>query len=203
MTELVAITPADGRDLRPWIVALAEGGCPGLLIREPDVSNESLIEVLEFAEAHIPWVVLHARHPAARELGRPLHLPSFGAAPLQGIWGRSCHSWWEVERSLDAGAAWVTWSPVWQPTSKPGDPRSPIGIDRFLERAVGHPVLALGGVTAERFGELRSGGAAGAAVLGALFHVPLAEVTTRCRAYLSAGPPQDSGVIGNRLSKSS
>lgn len=198
---LVGITPGDherGRDLHPWIRALGGAGLPGLIVREPHLSRAALEALVAHAEAHVPWVAVHDRNPAARSLGRALHLAASEPPPARGPWGRSCHTRAEVEGAWRAGASWVTWSPVWAPSSKQGDARVPLGLDRFLT-APGAPVLALGGVTPERLHQLLDRGGHGAAVLGGLFGAADPRgAAVRCRAYLQA-----SGSNGNTSSKES
>ncbi len=168
-----------------WLRALGDAGLPGVVLREPHLSPQALQALLAVAEAAVPWVAVHDRHPEARRVGRPLHLASTAQAAPPGIpWGRSCHSREEVDAALAQGATWVWWSPVWRPTSKPGDRRAPIGEAAFVAHAAGRPVLALGGVTPARFLRLRQQGAYGAAVLGDLFGQASAAIAaTRLRAY--------------------
>ncbi|MBX2797642.1 MAG: thiamine phosphate synthase [Myxococcales bacterium] len=179
---LVAITPGDGRPLLPWIRALARGGLPGLLIREPHASDDELRSLWRHASDAIGWVAVHARHPLAHALPGVVHVSAAMPRPEEGPWGRSCHRLAQVDAAFDAGASYALWSPVWPPTSKPDDVRAPIGLDAFLAGAAGRPVLALGGVTPERFATLRAHGA-GAAVLGGLFGVadPSAASERTCR----------------------
>lgn len=72
-----------------------------------------------------------------------------------------------AQGALRAGARVVTWSPVYDPGSKPGTGR---GLDE-LRRFVQHsplPVLALGGITADNVAPCLEAGAAGVAVLSAV-----------------------------------
>ena len=181
--QVIAITPGDGRDLRPWLQALGAAGLPALLIREraPTTECDALIT---FARQHIPRVLVHARCARARHADG-LHLPAGYAAPTAGCWGRSCHSRQDVDAALAAGASWAFYSPVWRPTSKPDDVRPTLGETGFLKVARGRPVYALGGVTAERHKRLIRSGAHGTAVLGDLFEVssPTA-AAERLLAYL-------------------
>ncbi|HHO53214.1 MAG TPA: thiamine phosphate synthase [Deltaproteobacteria bacterium] len=202
--ELLAITPGDhlvGRDLRPWLVALGAGGLPGVLIREPQLDRGDLLELIEIAVASVAWVAVHARHPHDPCPGLPLHLHASALRPTTGrSYGRSCHSPGEVDEALAAGASWALWSPVWSPASKPDDTRPPIGPDAFLSRARGRPVLALGGVTPERFGLLRRGEATGAAVLGGVFAAAdPASATEQLRRYLSQSPRSRPSPRGEGL----
>jgi thiamine-phosphate pyrophosphorylase len=68
------------------------------------------------------------------------------------------------------GADFLLFGPVWETASKFkfGPPQ---GVDRLarLCAAARQPVLAVGGVTAERVAEVRAAGASGVAVIGAVF----------------------------------
>jgi hypothetical protein len=142
---LLAITPGDGRDLKPWLHALAGAGLRHVLIREPGMGDavDALVGIVENT-----WV--HERTAAPRR-GRSCHLRGGSdprRAPARA--GVSCHSEGEVDQALERGAAYCLLSPIWSPTSKPADARPVLGLEP-LRRFRGRPVLALGGVTAERF----------------------------------------------------
>jgi len=68
-----------------------------------------------------------------------------------------------------AGADYLGVGPAYQTTTKAGlpDPLGPPGV-AAVARAVGIPVVAIGGVTAERIPELVAAGAAGVAVVAAV-----------------------------------
>jgi thiamine-phosphate pyrophosphorylase len=100
-----------------------------------------------------------------------VHLPAAGL-PVAAVrrWigdglllGVSTHRVVEVEAARLAGADYVLFGPIYPTPSKPGW----VGGDRLaeLERAaaLGLPVLAIGGVTIARLGELAGAGAAGVA----------------------------------------
>jgi len=172
--ELLAITPGDGRDLLPWLRALADAGLPGVLIREPRLDRDALASL---AALPIPFVVLHTKNPHAASLGFALHGP--------GRDGVSCHSEAEVASALETGATYALLSPVWKPTSKPDDTRPTLGLKRFLKVAATYDrVLALGGVDATRYRRLRQHGAR-AAVSGGLFGAKTpAAAAERLRQFL-------------------
>ena len=67
------------------------------------------------------------------------------------------------------GADYVGVGPAYRTTTKTGlpDPLGPAGI-RAVAEAVAVPVIAIGGVTAERVAELMAAGASGVAVVGAV-----------------------------------
>ncbi len=169
MIRLLAVSPGDGGDLRSWLDGLSRVRWPAVLLREPTTAEPEAL--LRLARARVPIVVVHARTPGgaalAAEHGLLLHVPADAPAPATGAWAASAHSEDEVDARLAAGAAYVVWSPVAAPTSKPST-RPPLGEGRFLAHARGRPVLALGGVTPDLAGRLFAGGAAGVAVLGGL-----------------------------------
>jgi thiamine-phosphate pyrophosphorylase len=86
-----------------------------------------------------------------------------GAGALLGI---SAHGEHDVAAARTQGADYVTLSPIFPTTSKPG--YGPVLGIAGLARAsrYGIPVIALGGVTAARAAECLRAGAAGVAVMG-------------------------------------
>jgi thiamine-phosphate pyrophosphorylase len=72
-------------------------------------------------------------------------------------------------RAQDDGADYVGCGPVW-PTDSKADAGAAIGVAGFeaVARAVGIPVVAIGGITPERVPELLASGAAGVAVIRAV-----------------------------------
>ena len=162
--RLFAISPGDGRDLGPWLTTLAQAGVRGVILREHGGDLRRLVGTAR--DAGFTAVFAHARHPDAATCGADgVHLPDDGSDPTTPVWGRSTHSPEAARAAVAAGAALALLSPVWPPTSKPEDRRETLGIAGLLAAGPG-PILALGGVTPERWRELRGAGAYGAAVLG-------------------------------------
>ena len=186
---LLAITPGDGRDLFPWVEALAAAGLPGLLVLEPASPEHELRRLISACLVRIPFVAVHARNPAAPSLvdshrNLALHCRPFETT-TRAIFGVSCHSAEEVEHALSRGATYTLLSPVWSPGSKPDDTRAPLGPAAYLAVARDRPVLALGGITPERHRALVRAGSAGSAVLGGLFSLSSpAAAAHRLGAYL-------------------
>jgi thiamine-phosphate diphosphorylase len=79
--------------------------------------------------------------------------------------GRSVHSIQSAREAEREGADYVIFGPVWDSASHPGT--SPAGLAALVElvRSVEIPVLAVGGVTAERVAEILASGAAGYAAI--------------------------------------
>lgn len=88
----------------------------------------------------------------------------------------------EAARARPAGADYWSIGSVYATGSKP-DAGSAIGIAGFVSLAAGAPAgvpcVAIGGITAARVPELRAAGAAGVAVIGALFGAPDIEAAAR------------------------
>jgi thiamine-phosphate diphosphorylase len=87
----------------------------------------------------------------------------------QGWIGCSVHSRAEAERAVLDGADFLVAGSVYPTASHPGRP--PAGLDLIREAAeLGVPVIAIGGITAERAHEVRAAGAYGVAAINALWH---------------------------------
>ena len=96
---------------------------------------------------------------------RDIHVGAARTLMGQRLIGRSVHS---VESALAAereGADYVIFGPVWASPSHPAE--KPQGIEALANvvRAVRVPVLAIGGVTAERAEECKQAGASGYAAI--------------------------------------
>jgi len=78
-----------------------------------------------------------------------------------------------AKAAVEAGASYLGVGPAYATTTKDGLP-PPIGVAGIaaVAVAVGVPVIAIAGVTAERIPELRAAGAHGVAVIGALSRAP-------------------------------
>jgi len=165
--RLIAISPGDGRPLAGWIDALSSARWPTVLLREPEAPAARWRAEAERAEAQGLQVIVHARCPGAEDGPYPLHRPSGpqpppGAAP---VWGQSCHKDDDADAIFAQGRRYVLLSPVWSPGSKPDDRRPTLGLAGLRAWASGRPVLALGGVDADRLRALAQAGAWGAALL--------------------------------------
>lgn len=169
MTRVLAISPGDGRDLRPWLDQL---DVDAVLLREPGLSVSG-----SAAHARALGLTVHVHTRCA---DRPpmdfLHIRAREARP-QRPFGVSCHDEAELDAAFASGAAYALLSPVFRPTSKPGDKRVPLGSARFTAIADGRRVYALGGIT-----EQTAFSTWGVATLGFFFDVPAAAAGERSRA---------------------
>ena len=170
------------RPLPDVVAAALDGGCRWVSIREKDMpalERRRLAEqLLRRAEPYRARIGAHDDVPLAASLGlRALHLPSAGPASdvksakrqadPRCLIGRSCHSAAAVDACLAAGADYATLSPIFLTESKPGYGPA-VGLEALAGIATGTalPIVALGGMTAERAAACREAGAKGIAVMG-------------------------------------
>lgn len=130
------------------------------------------------ARAGAPMLVNDRADVAKLSGADGVHLPEAGLSVAQArrllgpdaLVGRSCHDRAGLEAAAAAGATFATLGPV---GAVPGKNR-PMGVDRFARAIAGLdlPVYALGGVDAAAAPALRAAGAAGVAVIRAVFGRP-------------------------------
>nr|WP_091053349.1 thiamine phosphate synthase [Glycomyces sambucus] len=89
--------------------------------------------------------------------------------PDGAVIGGTCRDSESARAARRAGATYLGVGPVWSTTTKTGLPQ-PIGLDGLAAvcAAVDLPVIAIGGITAERAALCREAGAYGVAVVGAV-----------------------------------
>ncbi len=177
--------------------AIFEGGGRWLLLRDKDLPRAERIalgrRLTEIASPHGATVLMSGDVEAATEADAAgVHLPRdgdpgaararLGPSALIGI---SAHDLGEIERAAAAGADYATLSPVFASASKPGYGPA-LGLEVLSEAAaaVGLPVLALGGITAERARDCLEAGATGVAVMGEVMRAEDPAATVR--AFVSA-----------------
>ena len=171
--------------LEDVVLAAFAGGCRWISLREKDLDAGArlglLSRLLNLAQPYRATVMVHEDLAAAMAVGADgVHLPAhgdvaevrarLGPATLLGV---SCHDATEIAAAARLGADYVTLSPVFRTSSKPCYGPS-LGAERFAEIARGAtlPVIALGGIDAERVALLCRGGAAGVAVMGSVMRSP-------------------------------
>jgi thiamine-phosphate pyrophosphorylase len=175
----------DGRQLpsrEALIQAIARNfvaGIDWIQIREKDLSARGLFDLVRRAQA-LPnpattKILVNTRVDIALAAGAAgAHLPSGSPPPSRWraitppgfLIGVSCHTLDETRAAEQEGADYVLFGPVFAPRSKSPD-LPPRGLDRLAKvaRAVGIPVLALGGITKENASKCASAGAAGVAAI--------------------------------------
>jgi len=123
------------------------------------------------ASSPVP-VVISSRCDVAVACGAAgVNLPERDISPAEArtllgerLIGRSVHSLESAVAAEAGGADYVIFGPVWPSTSHPDV--QPAGVEA-LARVARIPVLAIGGVTAERMAACRAAGAAGYAAISA------------------------------------
>jgi thiamine-phosphate diphosphorylase len=154
-------------------VQLRAKGC------EPKQLYEIALEVQADCAAHSAGFVVNDRADLAQAASADgVHLPEralpagtvrllLGEGALIGV---SCHDAAGLAAAASGGASFATLSPVFASPHK----GAPLGLTRFSElvSAANLPVYALGGVEASRASALRRAGAAGLAVISAVFASP-------------------------------
>ena len=184
------------RPLEEVATAVFAGGCGWFSLREKDLPPEArraLLTALVAAGRRFGAVVTaHEDIEAVLAVHADgVHLSSGGSpgaarARLPStLIGASAHSADEAAALLQAGADYVTVSPVFLTASKPGYGPA-LGLDGLAHIAAGAPgpVIALGGITPANAGLCLSAGARGIAVMGEIMRAvdPQAIVESTLRA---------------------
>jgi len=176
-----------------------KGGCRWLMLREKDLdaaAREALAaEIIEVAKPYGAHVTIN-RDPVEGTHG--VHLPQgCNVAGKSGLIGVSAHSLDEARLAAAAGADYVTLSPVFLTTSKPGYGPA-LGLDGLSDVAtrLAIPVIALGGIDAENAAACLEAGAGGVAVMGGVMRAddPEAAVADLVKSLRSARTARSPGV---------
>jgi thiamine-phosphate pyrophosphorylase len=189
--RLLAITD-DLRDGREGLIARARaavrGGATMVQLRLKDADARTLVEVARALVAALPVpVVVNDRADvalAAGAAGVHLGVDDLPAAAVRRvvppgfIIGASVGE--ESEAANAAGADYAGIGPVWATASK-GDAGEAIGVEGFARLAarLTMPAVGIGGVTPGNASALVAAGAAGVAVIRALFAAPNPELAAR------------------------
>jgi thiamine-phosphate pyrophosphorylase len=192
IVRLIAITDSlrDGpRGLALRAAAAVAGGATMLQLRLKEESARSLVEIARTIQAMAPDVPLIINDRAdvalaAGAAGVHVGVDDLSPALLRRIVppgfiiGASVGSDDEVARA--AGADYVGVGPVFATGSK-ADAGAAIGAERFgeLARRCALPAVAIGGITSERVPDVLAAGAAGIAVISALFGAPDPTIAAR------------------------
>ena len=164
----------------------AGGGGVALHVRGPRTSGRRLhtitSDLLANAAHSGAWLVVNDRVDVALATGaRAVHLgrrslPVVEARRILGEEARigvSCHTPDEAAGASREGADWIFAGTTYATPSHRGrEGCGPEGVHRASVAARGVPVLAIGGVTAERVSELVAAGAHGVAVVRGVWSAP-------------------------------
>ena len=169
-----------GRPLEEVIHELAAGGVELLIVRQFDWSARrwrSLAETLAPLRRSGLRVLASRRLDLVRALALDgVHLAADAVeVPRARAWlgegalvGYSAHSGAEARRAADGGADYVTLSPIYATSSKPGAAGRGCAWLAEATRDLDIPALALGGLTPLRTAEVLDAGAWGVAAVTAL-----------------------------------
>jgi thiamine-phosphate diphosphorylase len=137
------------------------------------------------------WLVVNGRVDIALAVGAEAVQLGLGALPIAAVRdlvgdslhiGSSVHDVRTADRRRREGADYLLAGSVYETTTHPGvEAAGVVLIERLAPMRV--PVIAIGGVTAERVGALREAGAAGVAVVSAVWNAadPVAAAARLCR----------------------
>jgi thiamine-phosphate pyrophosphorylase len=157
--------------------AVGRAGGHWLLLRDKDLEaadrHDLAGRLSAIADRHGMRLSVSRDVDLAAEYGASVHLQSAAAVAAarlrlgpQALVGVSAHAIGDVERAAAADADYVTLSPIFLTSSKPGyGPALGVGALKEAARS-GIAVLALGGVTADTARQCLDAGAAGIAVMG-------------------------------------
>jgi thiamine-phosphate pyrophosphorylase len=206
-SPLLAVTDRHGhrRPLALTVRSILSGGGRWIWFRDPDLPADERRRLGEAvaAEVRAAGGVLTVGGDVAltAELGAGgVHLGGssgpdavarardrLGVSALIGV---SAHAPGEIAALAAAGADYVTLSPIFPTSSKPGygPALGPAGLS--AAEAYGLPVVALGGVEADNVAACRAAGAAGFAVMGGVMRAedPADVVWRLLKAWTAAAP---------------
>ena len=153
------------------------------MLRDKDLPEEQILPLARQLRAMTAksgtLLILNRRPRIARAVGADgVHLGVDGPTIAQArnelgadaIVGYSAHAVNEALAAFEQGADYTTFSPIYETPGK-SDILQPVGLEA-LERLAGHapgPVIALGGINAANIEDVAKTGAAGVAVIRAIF----------------------------------
>ena len=202
-SPLLAVTDRHGhaRPLAETVRAVLAGGGRWVWFRDRDLPNEERLALGQAVAAEVRtaggFLTVGGDIALARTLGADgVHLPMGALADARGraggalLLGVSAHSLSDVAAAAEAGADYVTLSPIFPTASKPGYGPA-LGPETIAAaRDHGLPVIALGGLGEGTLPTCHEAGAAGFAVMGTVMRAEQpAKVVGRLLAAWGRAPP--------------
>lgn len=177
---LVLVTDAArlrGRDLAAVVGEAVAGGVNVVQLRERELPHDELVALgrhVRDAIAGRALLFVNSDNAAAMEIGADgVHFPESlaGDATPTGslLVSRAVHSVEAAVAAQRTGADLIQLGTVFETRSHPGAPVLGIECLREVCERVAAPVIAIGGITAANAAEVMRAGAAGVAVIGAIF----------------------------------
>ncbi|MBM7868510.1 thiamine phosphate synthase [Heliobacterium gestii] len=195
-----------GREQAPdeaTLAAMADaayaGGCDLIQLREKNMSTGELLRraqiVREIAARRGKLFIVNDRLDIAQAAGADgVHLGAEDLPPEVarrmwpgGLIGVTVRDIAQAQAAAAAGADYVGAGPVFPTTSKKLD-ADPLGVSglQAICQAVDIPVIAIGGLTADRITGLQQTGCQGVAVISALFQAPVVQEPDRAAQFGTA-----------------
>jgi thiamine-phosphate pyrophosphorylase len=194
---LYAITPEEpDTDLLLMLVRAAlAGGAAAVQYRSKDASRalrrDQARALAELCRAHRAPLIVNDDVDTANEAGADgVHLGTddgdLVAARRQlgpdKLLGASCYDRLDLALAAkEAGADYVAFGSVFASPTKPGAVRAPLALFAEARRAVGLPLVAIGGITPANAHQVIAAGADALAVISAVFAAP--DVTARASEF--------------------
>lgn len=171
----IAITEPEFMDNEAsLIVMVLDSGFNVVHLRKPGCTEQEMRDLIEsIPQSYYRRLRLHDHLKLSADYGLlGVHLNSRNPRPPEGVTNvsRSCHSLEELQSPVKCGITlnYQTLSPIFDSISKPGY-RSAFDLETIGEKIAGLNVIALGGVTPDKFPLLKQYGFIGAAMLGAVW----------------------------------
>lgn len=168
--KIYYITPETPlRDEGELLSQMLEAGLERAHLRHPGCSLEIVKDILDHVPHSLRWkIVLHDFHNIAVEYGCSVHLNKRNLSLPPGYSGEvscSCHSLEEIEIKK---ADYYFISPIFDSISKPGYKASKFDEDKLRKLLQTKNIVALGGISPDKFDLLRSAGFSSVALSGYL-----------------------------------
>jgi len=198
--HLYAVTPevSDSNWLYERAGAVLAGGARLIQYRSKSgdlrLRREQVHRLLELCRARAALLIVNDDVALAREIGADgVHLGRTDMSPTAAravlgdaaLIGVSCYdSLARAQIAQEAGADYVAFGSFFHSAVKPDAVRAPVELLQAARAALGLPIVAIGGITAENGRALVEAGADALAVVSALFHVPDSLAAARAFAAL-------------------
>lgn len=169
------------------VEAILQGGCRWVLYRDESASAQEKREtgktLRELTKNYHAYLFISHDGELAHGLGADgVHLKSGQRLQTQTslFIGQSCHTEDEIMTAQKAGAHYVSLSPIFETTSKPGyGPALGLSALQNISQKTSLPVIALGGIHAGNAAACLKAGAQAVAVMGELMRSPNPKAATQ------------------------
>ena len=181
------------RDLVDVVAEAVDAGLPAVQLREKDLAPVDLVALArrlrEVTHARGARLVVNDRADVALAVGADAVQRTTTSMPIADIRivagnrlrvAASVHSRDDAVAAEQAGADWIVFGPVYDTPSKRRY-GAPQGIEKLeaVAKAVGVPIVAIGGITPARVPDVLAAGARGVAVISAILAAPSPAAATR------------------------